>query len=78
VPKDLNPPNVPQLRSIERFWANLKRKVYENGWTAKSVDLVKKIKSELKKIPLESCQNLLKRLKTKIRKAADRRRPINS
>jgi hypothetical protein len=50
----------------------LKRKAYKNGWTVKSVeDLAKKIKSELKKVPLESCQNLLRGLKTKIRKAAD-------
>jgi hypothetical protein len=50
----------------------LKRKAYKNGWTVKSVeDLVKKIKSELKKVPLESCQNLLRGLKTKIPKAAD-------
>jgi len=64
---------VLQFRPIERFWANLKRKVYENGWTAESVeDLVKKIKSELKKFPHESCQNLLGGLKTKIRKAAYR------
>jgi hypothetical protein len=73
VPKDSNPPNVPQLRPIERFWTTLKRNVYRNGWTAKSVqDLVKRIKTELKKIPLQSCQNLMRGLKTKIRKAADR------
>ena len=27
VPKDSNPPNIPQLRPIENFWANLKRRI---------------------------------------------------
>ncbi len=73
VPKDSNPPNVPQLRPIETFWANLKRKVYKNGWTASSTDeLIKRIKKELKKIPVEDFQSLFRGLKTKIRKAADR------
>jgi hypothetical protein len=32
VPKNLNPPNVPQLRPIQKFWSILKRKVYFDGW----------------------------------------------
>ena len=28
VKKDQNPPNVPQLRCIEKFWSHLKQKVY--------------------------------------------------
>ena len=31
--KDLNPPNCPQVRPIERFWAHLKSKVYDRNWT---------------------------------------------
>ena len=34
VPKEANPPNVPQLWPIEDFWAPLKVKVYEGGWEA--------------------------------------------
>ncbi len=34
VPKDVNPPNVPQARSIENFWGCLVQKVYEGGWEA--------------------------------------------
>jgi transposase len=72
VLKEENPPNVPQLRGIERFWAHLKRNVYENGWTAKTAEeLIKKIKSEIKKFGPENCQALLQGTKTKIRKAAD-------
>ena len=37
VPKEENPPNTPQLRPIEDFWANLKRRVYGNNYRPKSV-----------------------------------------
>ena len=51
VPKDKNSPNVPQLRSIEDFWANLKRKVYANNYTPKNLKCLKnKIKLELEKM----------------------------
>lgn len=70
VPKEMNPPNVPQLRPIETFWANLKRKVYENGYRAKNVDsLVLKIKKELKTINTEGIQRAMSELPKKIRKA---------
>ena len=29
VPKDMNPPNVPQARPIENFWGDLSQRVYE-------------------------------------------------
>lgn len=32
VPKNLNPPNVPNLRLIERFWYEVKSLVYAEGW----------------------------------------------
>ena len=51
VLKDMNPANAPKLRPIEDFWGILKQKVYEKGWSAKSIDQLKKKKSEsLKKI----------------------------
>jgi transposase len=68
----MNPPNVPQVRPIEKFWSILKRKVYSNGYIAETTeDLIKRMKSELRKMPLKTCQNLMNSLKTKIRKAAD-------
>jgi transposase-like protein/transposase len=73
VPKKSNPPNVPQLRPIEKFWANLKRVVYKNGWKAENYDqLIKKIKLELSKMSVKTCQNHMRRVKTRIRLAADR------
>lgn len=38
VPKEMNASSVPQLGPMETFWANLKRKVYANGYRAKNVD----------------------------------------
>ena len=35
MPKDINPPNVPQARPIENFWGCLAQKVYEGGWEIK-------------------------------------------
>jgi len=72
VPKDQNPPNVPQLRPIENYWAILKQRVYRNGWRAEShEDLIKKIKLELRKTSAMTCQNLVRHVKTNIRIAAD-------
>ena len=51
VPKSANPPNVPQLRPIENFWANLKRRIYSNNFVEKTEELINKTKKELKNIP---------------------------
>jgi transposase len=49
VKKDNNPPCAPQIRPIERFWAHLKQKVYDGGWTADSQDqLIRRIKTKAK------------------------------
>jgi transposase len=51
VPKEENPPNVPQKRPIENFWVILKRKVYINNYPPKDVKcLMAKISKELKSI----------------------------
>ena len=36
VPKNLNPPNAPQVQPIENFWGALKDQVYKGNWSAKS------------------------------------------
>ena len=49
VPKDINPPNVPQARPIENFWGCLAQKVYEGCWEAKTEQqLISRIKSKMK------------------------------
>jgi len=42
IPKEKNPPNAPQLRPIQGFWANLKRRVYANNYIPKNLDCLKK------------------------------------
>ena len=46
LPKDMNSANAPKLHPIEDFWGILKQKVYEKGWSAKSIDQFKKKISE--------------------------------
>ncbi len=73
VPKDSNPPNCPQVRPIETFWAQLKKNVYAKGFKAESIqELIVKIKHELRVMPKNYCQRLMRRVKTNVRKAADR------
>ena len=38
VPKNLNPPNAPQIRPIEMYWGALKQKAYAKNWSAKNSD----------------------------------------
>jgi transposase len=45
--KDTLPPNISQLRSIENFWAILKRKVFSKNYCSKNVKfLMAKIRKE--------------------------------
>ena len=41
VEKCENPANVPEVRAKEDFWSILKGKVYENGWKAENLTLLK-------------------------------------
>ena len=34
VPRNNNPPNIPQARPIETLWSMLSRRVYDSGWEA--------------------------------------------
>lgn len=33
VPKPFNPPNCPEIRPVEHYWANMKRKLKDGKWT---------------------------------------------
>lgn len=71
VPKTENPPNVPQLRPIEDFWANLKRRVYVNNFRPKNIQsLIRKIKSELVKMPTATFSTAMENVPQNCRKAA--------
>ena len=68
VPKELNPPNVPELRPIENFWSLLKSAVYAGGWEASGEDqLRRKIRKCLKELDLTPVQRDFSTVKTRIR-----------
>ncbi len=73
VAKQVNPPNVPQARPIEKFWSYLKQKVYEGGWLVKTEkQLTDCIESKLKYIDLNYLQSLMSGIKIKLRAIADK------
>ena len=73
VPKEMNPPNVPQLWPIENFWGILKAEVYKGAWEAKSVaQLVNRIKKCIAEMDWTSVQAIMRTCKTNFRKAADK------
>ena len=48
VPKEINPPNVPQTSPIENFWGYLAQKVYEGGCKVKTEQqLIRRIESKM-------------------------------
>ena len=67
VRKD-NPPNVPQARPIETVWTLLERKIYENNWEAKNLDvLARRIKQKSKELDVKMLQNMIKGVRRKLR-----------
>ena len=72
VPKEQNSPDAPHLRPIERFWAELKKRVYGNDWEAKSKeDLIKRVNKIIKSFEPKYFASLITDVKTKLRKAED-------
>lgn len=70
LPKEHNPPNCPQIRPIEKFWAYLKRHVYSEGIEYDSLDqLIRRIRYLLKTLDFSDFQLAMKNLPRKIRKA---------
>ena len=71
LPKNRNPPNVPQLRPIETFWANFKAVVYENGYQPKNIDeLESKAKKAIKKFDEKYFERLMTDVRRTVRAAA--------
>lgn len=69
IPKELNPPNCPQLRPIERFWAIMKRKLKVNGSVVKSInELRTKWNKIAKTMDENNVRRLMKRIPGKVRK----------
>jgi hypothetical protein len=76
VQRKLNHANVPKCRPIEDYWGILKRKVYENDWSAKEIpQLIKRIKWAMTQVDSETCTrtcaSVHRRLNTVARKGVD-------
>lgn len=72
VPKDDNPPNVPQARPIEMFWAVLSRLVYDQGWEAKNErKLIGRVQRKLKEVDKDVIQSMMCKIKRILRKIED-------
>jgi hypothetical protein len=67
-----NPPNLPQARPIDNFWALLSGRVYNNGWKAQNEQqLRRRIMQKIREVDLVSVQNLMRYIKRKLRAIED-------
>lgn len=68
VEKNENPPNAPELRPIERYWAIAKKNLIKDGKVANDMQGFKKNWNRAtKKIQKRTVQNLMKKVKQKLR-----------
>lgn len=69
VKKEENPPNCPELRPIERYWAFVKRHANKDAKEAKTLQEFKKIWAKAtRKVDNNSVQTLMKNVNSKVRK----------
>ena len=56
-----NPPNLPECRPIEQFWALLKTQVYKSNWQAKNLEQLRnRIRYCVSKVPHTVVQALVR------------------
>lgn len=68
IPKHMNPPNCPELRPIERFWAITKQKLKKHGKTSNSKqNLGIKWNKVCGEVSRQVVQNLMQGIKKKVR-----------
>lgn len=67
--KNINPPNCPELRPIERYWSRIKSKLLKTGKTAKNLTEFKRLwNAAAQKVTETDVQKLMVNVKRKIRK----------
>ena len=72
VPKDINPPNVPQARPIENVWGCLAQKVYEGGWETKTEQqLIYCTESSIKEFDEHIVESHLEGVKAKVKSTGE-------
>ena len=68
LPKSINPTNLPEVRTIEDFWGELKRDVYENDWKAKTISQLQvRINLCLKNFDMHRLWNLATDVRRRLR-----------
>lgn len=68
IQKSMNPPNCPQLRPIERYWAFVKRNLSKTKTAAGTIDEFKKMwRSSAHKVTKDGVQKLMRRILAKVR-----------
>lgn len=74
VPKDMNPPNVPQCRPIERYWALVKGVLRKTGKSARDKkDFLAKWNSAGKKVTDTTVARLMEGIRQKLRQEWERK-----
>ncbi|CAF1261407.1 unnamed protein product [Rotaria sordida] len=69
VPREKNPPNIPQVRPVEDLWGILKQKVYAQNYEAKSLDqLARRIREKIKELDKRMIQDMMFDIRSKLRK----------
>lgn len=75
VPKELNPPNVPQCRPIEHYWGQLKGILRKRGQTAQNINQFRgKVNAAVKKVSKDSVKKDMEGIRKKLRVECDKRR----
>lgn len=68
VPKNLNPPNCPQFRPIEKYWAIMKRRLKAKGKVVKDINQMTTWWNKIAKtMDEEGVRRLMSRVTGKIR-----------
>ena len=68
VAKSANPPNSPELRPIEQFWALVKQKLMKTGKTANNKkDFIRMWKNAASKIDSQIVKTMMEGVKRKVR-----------
>mgnify|MGYP005984040959 FL=1 len=69
VVKEDNPPNCPELRPVERYWALVKKHLKKDGREAKTLEEFRKIwMTAARKVTENGVRRLMESIKSKVRK----------
>lgn len=68
IPREMNPPNVPEFRPIEKFWAISKRKLKATRWTIKNEKNMLQVWNQaVAKIESTTVRTMMGQIKAKVR-----------